>query len=149
VVAEQRPRVVDRPLDVAALLQECEDAGSGALAVFVGRVRDHSGGRAVIGLSYEAHRLLAEKELRRLEADAVGKTGARVCLIQHRVGNLGVGDVSVVIAAAASHRDEAFAAARFAIDELKNRAPIWKREHYADGESAFVDGVPLRPPEGD
>jgi molybdopterin synthase catalytic subunit len=134
------------PIDVAACIAECEDDGSGALTMFAGTVRTTSPRRPdapVEAITYTAYEPLAEKVLRELELEVVEKTGARSCLIRHRIGLLLVGEVSVIIVVRAAHRDAAFAAVRLGIDELKQRAPIWKKEHFV-GEPA-ADG----PKEGD
>jgi molybdopterin synthase catalytic subunit len=95
-------------------------------------------------MTYEAHVALAEKTLREIEQEALDKFGVRRCRIQHRIGHLELGEPSVLIVVRAGHRDEAYTASRYAIDEVKQRAPIWKEEHYADGNSRYLDGVPLK-----
>ena len=136
--------IVDTPLELEPLLRETEDAGSGALVIFYGTVRDENDGRPVQAMTYEAHVALAEKTLREIEQEALAKFGVRRCRIQHRIGHLELGEPSVLIVVRAGHRDEAYAASRYAIDEVKQRAPIWKEEHYADGDSRYLDGVPLK-----
>jgi molybdopterin synthase catalytic subunit len=107
--------------------------GAGAVVTFVGVVRDHSDGRPVTRLEYEAYGAMAETELARvLEEVAREIAGARV-FAAHRVGALDVGDAAVVCAASAPHREEAFVACRLVIDRIKARLPIWKREHGPDG----------------
>lgn len=106
---------------------------AGAVATFVGVVRDHNAGRPVTLLEYEAYGTMAEAELARIEAELAGEIeGVRVFAV-HRVGSLAVGDVAVVCAASAPHRGEAFRACRELIDRIKARLPIWKREHGPDG----------------
>ena len=134
------------PLDLGALLAEASDPASGAVVVFCGRVRDHNEGRRVRSLAYDAHVAIAERVLRDLEGEVVARFGVRCCRIQHRVGPLALEEPSVYIVVASPHREEAFAAAVYAIDTLKARAPIWKEERYDDGDSRFVEGVPLAPP---
>jgi molybdopterin synthase catalytic subunit len=136
--------IVDQPLELEPLLRETEDHGSGALVIFFGTVRDENDNRPVGSMTYEAHVGLAEKVLQAIEAEAVEKFGVRRCRIQHRIGHLELGEPSVLIVVRAAHRAEAYAASRYAIDELKARAPIWKEEHYADGDSRYLEGVPLR-----
>jgi len=136
--------LVGEPLDLAELLRETEDPGSGALVVFCGTVRDENRGRPVRAVGYEAHPTLAEKALRELEAETLRRFELRRCRILHRLGTLDLGESSVLIVVRAAHRAEAFAGARYAIDELKKRVPIWKEEHYADGESRYLEGVPLQ-----
>ncbi len=135
--------IVETPLALEPLLAETEDAASGALVVFYGTVRDHNDGRPVHAMTYEAHIALAERVLADVEREAVERFGARFCRIQHRIGTLQLGEASVLIVVRAGHRDVAYAASRYAIDTVKERAPIWKEEHYADGDSRYLDGVPL------
>lgn len=130
--------VSHEPIDVAAVLASVADAAHGAVASFVGHVRDHHGGRAVVRLEYSAYDAMAEAETARIVAEAEARWPARVAVV-HRVGALAIGDVAVVVAAGAAHRDAAFAAARHAIEEVKRRVPIWKKEYYADGSVAWVD----------
>lgn len=136
--------ILNSPLDVNALLQETEDPGSGALIVFYGTVRDQNEGQPVNGMSYEAHVSMAEKVLAEIEQEAIQRFGARQVRIQHRIGALALGEPSVLVVVRAAHRAEAYAASRYAIDELKQRAPIWKEEHYVSGDSRYLDGVPLK-----
>lgn len=127
----------ETPLDVTEVLAALEDDGAGGVNVFVGRVRDHDGGRDVSALEYAAHPTAA---------DRLADVCARVCAAHpvhgvaavHRVGNLTVGDAAVVAAAAAAHRDVAFAAARELIDTLKAEVPIWKHQVFADGDEEWV-----------
>ncbi len=139
--------ICETPIDLSRLLGEAEDTASGAVVVFCGTVRDENEGRSVESMTYEAHISLAEKVLREIEQETVEKYGARRCRIQHRIGRLQLGELSVAIVVCAGHRAEAYEASRYAIDEVKRRAPIWKEEHYLDGQSRFLDGVPLTGPE--
>ncbi|MBN1965436.1 MAG: molybdenum cofactor biosynthesis protein MoaE [Anaerolineae bacterium] len=136
--------VCESPLELAPLLSETEDSGSGALVVFVGTVRNENDGQPVSGMTYEAHVSMAEKVLAEIEQEAMVQFAVRRCRIQHRVGRLRLGEPSVLIVVRAAHRSEAYAASRYAIDEVKQRAPIWKEEHYTDGASRYLDGVPLK-----
>lgn len=135
--------ILDTPLSVDPLLHETEDAGSGALILFYGTVRDHNDGRPVEGMTYEAHISMAEKVLAEIESETLEKFAIRRCRIQHRVGRLVLGEPSVIIVVRGAHRANAYAASRYAIDELKRRAPIWKEEHYINGDSRYLDGMPL------
>jgi molybdopterin synthase catalytic subunit len=135
--------IVDSPLELEPLLRETEDSGSGALVIFYGTVRNENEGRPVQAMTYEAHVVLAEKTLREIEVETLEKFGVRRCRIQHRIGMLQLGEPSVLIVVRSGHRSEAYAASRYAIDEVKQRAPIWKEEHYANGDSRYLDGVPL------
>ena len=130
--------VTDRAIDLASLLAQVQAPDRGGIASFLGLVRDHHEGRGVLRLDYSAYGPMAEAECGRIAAEAETRWGAAVAL-RHRVGALQVGDVAVAVAAAAGHRDEAFAACRYVIEEVKRRVPIWKREYYADGTVGWVD----------
>lgn len=130
----------DTPLDAGEVLTAVEHAGAGGVVSFTGLVRDVDGGRVVRALEYEAHPG-AEQALRAVaEQVARDLPGARVAAL-HRTGLLGIGDVAVVVAAAAPHRGEAFEAARRLIDDLKREVPIWKRQVFAGGGEEWV-GTP-------
>lgn len=135
--------ILDTPLALEPLLRETEDHGSGALVVFYGTVRNTNDGRPVRSMAYEAHISMAENVLETIEREALERFAIQHCRIVHRVGHLELGEPSVIIVVRAAHRADAYAASRYAIDELKQRAPIWKEEHYADGDSRYLDGVPL------
>ena len=125
--------VTGEPLDVGAVYAALEGAAQGAVVLFVGRVRDHTAERDVTHLDYEAYAGMAESELRALAAEARQRHGAEGVALVHRVGRLEIGAAAVIVAASAGHRPAAFAAARWLIDTLKERVPIWKREHFGDG----------------
>jgi molybdopterin synthase catalytic subunit len=132
--------VSPEPIDLAALVARVSHAGAGAVASFVGSVRDVNDGVAVLGIDYEAYGPMADREFVAIVAEAAARwPGARLA-VRHREGYLAVGEVSVAVAAAAPHRAAAFDACRYVVEELKRRVPIWKREHYADGRRAWVDG---------
>ena len=127
------------PVDLAALVAAVSHAGAGAVATFVGVVRDTNQGAAVTGIEYEAYAAMADRELGAIVDEAAERwPGVRAAAV-HRVGYLAVGEASVAVAASAPHRGAAFDACRFVVEELKRRVPIWKREHYADGSRAWVD----------
>jgi molybdopterin synthase catalytic subunit len=125
------------PLELAELVARVEAPERGAVASFLGLVRDHHRGRAVHRLEYSAYAPMAEAECARIVAEAEERWPVRIVLA-HRIGALEIGDVAVAIAAGAAHRDEAFAACRFVIEEVKRRVPIWKKEFYADGAVEWV-----------
>ena len=131
-------RITRSPLDPAVLLAEARRDGDGGLTLFVGVVRDNADGRAVEAMEYEAYEPMAEKEMERIESDLSGRFPAVRLLMRHRIGRLAVGEVAVVVAASAPHREEAFAACRAGIEEIKARVPVWKREWGPDG-SIWVD----------
>lgn len=131
----QRCTVSASPLDVGAVVARVAGPDSGGIVTFVGTVRDASRGREIRHLEYEAYPEMAEREMERIAEEAAARwPGARVAMA-HRTGHLEIGEMAVVVAAAAPHRPEAFAAARYAIDTLKERVPIWKKEVATDGES--------------
>jgi molybdopterin synthase catalytic subunit len=130
--------LVERPLDLGALVARVSAPDRGGVACFLGVVRDHHGGREVRRLEYSAYPAMAEAECERILAEARERWPVAVAL-EHRVGALAIGDAAVAIAAASAHRDAAFAACRYLIEETKRRVPIWKREYYADGTVAWVD----------
>lgn len=136
-------RLRQGPLNLAEWLSQPMPAHCGGLAVFAGTVRNVHDGRAVTGIKYHAHTALAEKRLAELEAEAAQRFGVE-CSVAHAVGELKVGEASVVIVVRSGHRAEAFAACRWAIDTLKQTVPIWKEERYAEGASRFLDGVPIK-----
>jgi len=110
---------------------------SGGYASFEGWVRNHHEGKAVSSLEYSAYTELAEKEGQRIMELAMEKFAINHARCQHRVGHLQIGDIAVVIAVSSAHRDAAFQACRFIIDEVKQRVPIWKKEHYTDQTEAW------------
>ena len=126
------------PIELTALLAGVESAERGGIASFCGTVRNHHGGRAVRRLEYSAYAPMAEAECARIVAETEARWPVAVAL-RHRVGPLEVGDTAVGIAVAGAHRDEAFAACRHVIEEVKRRVPIWKREFYLDGTEEWVD----------
>jgi molybdopterin synthase catalytic subunit len=135
-------RLVDireTPLDVDEVCAALEDPASGGLTVFVGRVRDHDGGSDVSGLGYSAHPSALER-LREVCEQVAERHSVDVAAV-HRVGDLAIGDIAVVVAAAAGHRGDAFAASRDLIDTLKATVPIWKHQRFADGTDEWV-GTP-------
>jgi molybdopterin synthase catalytic subunit len=132
------------PLDLGRLVARVSAPARGGIACFVGVVRDHHAARAVTSLDYSAYEPMAEAECARIAAEARARWQAEVAL-EHRVGHLEVGEVAVAIATAAAHRDAAFAACRYVIEEVKRRVPIWKRERYADGTEAWVGPTAGRP----
>ena len=141
------PYLASSPIDVGALLAAVEAPERGGTACFVGAVRNHHGGRTVLRLEYSAYGRMAEAECERIVAEAERGWPVRVAL-RHRIGALAIGDIAVAIAAASAHREPAFAACRYMIEEVKRRVPIWKREHYADGTVEWVDPTRTAAPAG-
>ena len=127
------------PLDVSALRAALADPACGGYAAFEGWVRDHNEGQRVRHLEYEAYESLAVREAERIVAAAVARFGVSHAACAHRVGDLAVGELAVWVGVSAPHRDEAFRACRYIIDEIKHRLPIWKKEHYVGGDSGWVN----------
>jgi len=136
-----RIRVSEEPIDATALASEVGRPGSGAVVVFLGTVRDHSPGRTgVTHLEYEAYREEVEGKIGEIVAEAALQWPVHVAVVEHRLGRVDVGEPSVGVAVSSPHRAEAFEAARYLIDELKRRAPIWKKEHWPGG-AEWVEGA--------
>jgi molybdopterin synthase catalytic subunit len=127
----------DTPLSVDEVLGAVSDPGAGGIALFVGTVRDHDSGRDVERLGYSAHPSAAA-ELRRVAEKIAASFGVTAVAAVHRVGDLAVGDLAVIVAVACPHRGDAFGACRALIDELKSSVPIWKHQLYAGGDSEWV-----------
>jgi len=126
-------------IDPTALARGLADPTCGGYASFEGWVRDHNEGRAVRRLEYEAFEELAVREGERIVAEACARFGVRNARCVHRIGDLPLGEIAVWVGVSAPHRDEAFRACRYIIDEVKHRVPIWKKEHYVDGDSGWVN----------
>ena len=138
----QRFRLSETAFDPAATREWLMRDEAGAYASFEGWVRDHHGGRAVTGLRYESYALLAEREGEAIMAEALQRFAIVEARCVHRVGDLGVGELAVWVGVAAAHRDAAFAACRYIIDETKARVPIWKHERYAEGDAGWLHPEP-------
>lgn len=127
------------PIRGEALRALLLDPACGGFVCFEGWVRDHNEGQRVSGLEYEAFAPLARREGERILIEACERFGVRHALCVHRIGALQLGDLAVYVAVSAPHRDEAFRACRYIIDEVKHRVPIWKKEHYVSGDSGWVN----------
>ncbi len=127
----------ETPLDISEVVAALDDDASGGLTLFVGRVRDHDGGRGVDGLDYSAHPSALEKltEVCTRVAEQYDVQGVAAV---HRTGSLAIGDIAVVVATTAAHRGEAFEASRALIDTLKSEVPIWKHQRFGDGSDEWV-----------
>ena len=137
-------RVTREPLDAGAIVNTIVSGGDGAVATFVGLVRDHNAGRRVQWLDYEAYAPLAVKAFEQIADEAADRwPGARLA-IHHRTGRLEIGEASVAIVAASAHRGDAFAVCRYAIERVKQIAPIWKREYF-DGGDVWIEGATADP----
>ena len=127
------------PIDIAAMRASMGDISAGGFVCFEGWVRDNNEGRRVQRLAYEAFVPLAEKEGLRILDEAMRVFPVFDIRCVHRVGTLELGDLAVWVGVSAQHRGAAFDACRFVIDEVKSRVPIWKKEHYADGDSGWIN----------
>jgi len=134
-----RTALVGQPIDVASIVAEVESPGNGAISLFVGTVRDVNDGRPVDGIEYNAYAPMAERELAQIAQQAAERFGTVHIVIEHRTGFLALGEASVAIAVGHPHRAQATDGARWIIEELKRRVPIWKMEHYADGTRQWVE----------
>jgi molybdopterin synthase catalytic subunit len=130
--------IVDGSIDYVRLLGRVASSANGATVLFLGTVRDVNEGRAVIGIEYTAYRSMAERELCSIVEEAAALADSNDVAVEHRVGELSIGECSVAIAVSHPHRGRAFEAARYVIEELKRRVPIWKREEYVDGTREWV-----------
>ena len=139
-----RSRLVDVAIDPAQLLAAISRTANGATVLFVGTVRDVNEGRRVTGIEYSAYRSMADRELGKIVVETGSRFDTEDIVVEHRLGVLALGDCSVAVAVAHPHRAQAFDAARYIVEELKRRVPIWKLEHYVDGTrewvSAHADG---------
>jgi len=132
-------RLTSEPIDVATLIRDVTADDRGAVSLFLGTVRNSNEGRDVNGIDYSAYDAMAVAEMNRIVDEATQRFEDVAILLIHRTGTLRVGDVSVAIACAHAHRSPALDANRYVIEQLKRRVPIWKREHYLDGTSEWVD----------
>jgi len=131
--------LVRTPIDPIAIIRAVAGPGNGAVLLFLGAVRQVNDGRDVTGIDYAAYEAMAQRELEAIVTEASARFGTPDVVVQHRLGELRVEEVSVAIAVGHPHRDAAYAVSRFVIEELKRRVPIWKREHYTDGTREWVD----------
>ncbi len=127
-------RLTEDPIDVAAVIAEVSDPGAGAVATFLGTTREHSRGREVLHLDYEAYAGMAETEMENIANELKDRYDLTEVAMTHRVGRVGIGEISVAIAVSAPHRAHAIAAVKDAIDTLKQTVPLWKKEVYIGGE---------------
>jgi molybdopterin synthase catalytic subunit len=134
-----RFRFTERAIDTETARGELADLGAGAYVSFEGWVRDFNEGREVVRLEYEAFQVLAVKEGERILSEVATRFPIKKALCIHRIGSLALADMAVWVGVSAVHRGEAFDACRFVIDEVKHRLPIWKKEHYRDGDSGWVN----------
>jgi len=135
--------LVEGPIETGRLLAEAARPDCGAVVLFFGTTRDHHEGREVLCLEYEAYRPMALAALEQIERGALERHRVATCRIVHRLGLVPPAEASVAVVVAAAHRSAAFDATRWAMDQVKSAAPIWKKEHYAGGGAAWVAGKRL------
>lgn len=127
-----------QPIDYEALVEEARSSASGAVVLFLGTVREISEGQAVAGLTYESYPPMAEKKLAEIVDEAHGRWPLNAASVVHRHGELALGDVAVAVVTASAHRAEAFDAARWIMDTIKQVVPIWKKENFVTGNGQWV-----------
>jgi molybdopterin synthase catalytic subunit len=132
-------KVTSNPIDLAAFRQNMLDETCGAYVQFDGWVRNHNEGQQVLRLEYEVYETLAVKEGEKIIAEAIKRFGVKRATAVHRNGLMELSDVAVVVGVSSPHRDEAFDACRYIIDQVKVRLPIWKKEHYVSGKTEWVN----------
>ena len=135
----KRASILTSVIDPASLINEVSAPEYGAISLFVGTVREVNEGRGVSAIEYSAYKSMASAELERILDEAQARFGVSALVVEHRIGLLGLGEVSIAIAAAHPHRGPALDCTRFVIEEIKKRVPIWKKEHYADGTREWID----------
>jgi molybdopterin synthase catalytic subunit len=135
----RRASILTSEIDPGSLINEVGAPQHGAISLFIGTVREVNEGRSVSAIEYSAYQSMASAELERILDEAETRFGVSALVVEHRIGLLGLGDVSVAIAAAHPHRGPALDCTRYVIEEIKKRVPIWKKEHYADGTREWVD----------
>lgn len=133
-------QVGPEPIDTAGVLARVGDHGDGAVILFVGTVRNHADGRRVSGMTYEAYASMAGTVLAEIAGEAAARWDTDRVAVVHRTGALELGEASVAIAVSTPHRDAAYEASRYVIEQIKERLPVWKHEHYVDGDSRWVPG---------
>jgi molybdopterin synthase catalytic subunit len=127
-------KITEKSIDVQKVIETASSLGAGAVNVFIGTVRNSANGKNVVWLEYEAYESMAVAEIRKIIDDASHRWPLQGWAVSHRIGTLKPGEVSVVVAVSSPHRRESFEACQYIIDTLKEKAPIWKKEHFEDGE---------------
>ena len=129
--------ITDQPIDYAKVTERVRSHDCGAVVLFLGTVREMTAGRQTVALDYEAYPEMAQQMLQQLITEARSEWPVHAVAIEHRVGHLSLGEISVAIAVSSPHRAQAFEAGRFLIDRLKEIVPIWKKENWSDGTSEW------------
>lgn len=133
-------RITKRRINIQSLLDQVSDPKMGGIVAFIGTVRDYSEAGKVEGIFYDAYVPMAEKKMLEVETEVKAAYPGGKLAIQHRVGRVGVGGVTLVVAASSSHRDDAYAACRLGLELIKQNVPIWKKERLAEGGDHWVEG---------
>ena len=134
-------QITKEPINISQMIADCEDSSSGATVLFTGSVRNHNKGERVSGIYYEAYEKMARKTLEEVENEVHKNWNIRKFITIHRIGSLRVNEISVAIAVTTVHRRDAFDACKYAIDNIKIRTPIWKKEFFESGNSIWNEGV--------
>lgn len=134
--------ITDEPLNLAKLCQFVSHASCGAINIFLGTVRNHAEGRKVSGIEYHGYPEMAEKILLEITGRVFEKWNVHKIAVQQRLGMLRLKETSIIIAVAAPHREETFAACKFIIEEVKQKLPVWKKEHFGDGSQEWKNIKP-------
>jgi molybdopterin synthase catalytic subunit len=133
--------ITKEPINISQIMTDCEDKSAGATVLFTGSVRNHNEGERVSGIYYEAYEDMARNTLAEIEDEVLNNWHIRKFIAIHRTGSLRVNEISVAIAVNAEHRYDAFEACKYAIDNIKTRTPIWKKEFFESGNSIWKEGV--------
>ena len=128
-------------IDSTKLLSRVGSDEDGAAILFIGVVRNHADGRPVSGMRYDSYVEMSKQELKSIAAEAAERLGTDRLAVEHRTGELQIGEISVAIAVSSPHRAESFDATRYIIEEIKKRLPVWKKEYYEDGTDSWVEGT--------
>ena len=128
-------------IDSTKLLSRVGSDEDGAALLFIGVVRNHADGRPVAGMRYDSYVEMSQRELKSIAAEAAERLGTDRLAVEHRIGELQIGEISVAIAVSSPHRAESFDATRYIIEEIKKRLPVWKKEYYEDGTDSWVEGT--------
>jgi molybdopterin synthase catalytic subunit len=133
--------IIKKPIDISQIMKDCKDQSAGATVLFTGSVRDHNEKERVSGIYYEAYIEMAKNVLVAIENEVLRKWHVRKFTAIHRIGSLNVNDISVAVAVTTEHRQDAFEACKYTIDNIKTRIPIWKKELSESGNAAWKDGI--------
>jgi molybdopterin synthase catalytic subunit len=133
--------IIKKPIDISQIMKDCKDRSAGATVLFTGSVRDHNEKERVSGIYYEAYLEMAKNVLVEIENEVLRKWHVRKFIAIHRIGSLKVNEISVAIAITTEHRQDAFEACKYTIDNIKTRIPIWKKELLVSGNATWKDGI--------